>query len=563
MSTPFHHKLRAGIVGFAGRGGTYKAALEACGATLSAVCDANADALNSASAELPATVRRYTDYTEMLESGSIDAVIVATPQQLHAEHSIAALKRGISVLSEVPAAVSLAESERLAKAVHETPSGTIYRIAENYIYWRQNLLVRELVRRGLFGQLYYGEGAYIHDVRDLLDKTPWRRKWQMGIDGNTYPTHSLGPLLQWFGPKERVVSVSCAGSGYHHQDKEGRDLHQDTSMMLCKTTSGALLTIRLDLVSDRPSSAHYRLQGTTGAYESSDATGEPDRIWLREFGDTPEWHDLATQNDSYLPAALRVSPEAAKSAGHGGGDFYVVHDFLRALGAAQTGVPVPEDTITLGVHEALDMTLPGLISQQSIAQNGVWLPVPDSRSWINAGPETVRAAPQLEMLFPETAIISESATLPQGYVLRQFQDADETSYRTLMDLAGFGVWDSAHLNGVRRRLVPGGFFVVEHTETRQIVATAQSAHGPTERHPEGGELGWVAAHPAHRGKRLGQIVCASATRRLRDAEYRHIYLSTDDFRLPAIAIYLALGYSPSLYTEGMAERWARVRQQIR
>ncbi|MBC8103372.1 MAG: GNAT family N-acetyltransferase [Cytophagales bacterium] len=44
--------------------------------------------------------------------------------------------------------------------------------------------------------------------------------------------------------------------------------------------------------------------------------------------------------------------------------------------------------------------------------------------------------------------------------------------------------------------------------TGQIVATAQATHAPTERHPEGGEIGWVAAHPEHRGKGLGRAVSA-------------------------------------------------------
>jgi len=48
-------------------------------------------------------------------------------------------------------------------------------------------------------------------------------------------------------------------------------------------------------------------------------------------------------------------------------------DFLNAI----TGrAPCP-----IGIHEAMDMTLPGLVSQQSIAEGGRWLPVPDSREW--------------------------------------------------------------------------------------------------------------------------------------------------------------------------------------
>ncbi|MES2459581.1 MAG: hypothetical protein V4671_03300, partial [Armatimonadota bacterium] len=107
-----------------------------------------------------------------------------------------------------------------------------------------------------------------------------------------------------------------------------------------------------------------------------------------DFGDKPEWRDLATLEEDYFPSDLRTIPEAAKTAGHGGGVFYVVRDFIRALETAKTGAPLLEDTITLGIHEALDMTLPGLVSQQSIAQSGAWLPVPDSRSWVNTGPVT-------------------------------------------------------------------------------------------------------------------------------------------------------------------------------
>jgi len=36
---------------------------------------------------------------------------------------------------------------------------------------------------------------------------------------------------------------------------------------------------------------------------------------------------------------------------------------------------------TIGIHKAMNMTLPGLISQASIRQGGVWLDVPDSRKW--------------------------------------------------------------------------------------------------------------------------------------------------------------------------------------
>jgi hypothetical protein len=48
-------------------------------------------------------------------------------------------------------------------------------------------------------------------------------------------------------------------------------------------------------------------------------------------------------------------------------------DFITAI---QSGVQSP-----IGIHEAMDMTLPGLVSQISIQQGGQWLDVPNSRDW--------------------------------------------------------------------------------------------------------------------------------------------------------------------------------------
>jgi len=64
----------------------------------------------------------------------------------------------------------------------------------------------------------------------------------------------------------------------------------------------------------------------------------------------------------------------AEKAGHGGGDYFEILDFVyAALGRR----PCP-----IGIHEAMDMTLPSLVSQQSIVEGGRWLDVPDSRSWV-------------------------------------------------------------------------------------------------------------------------------------------------------------------------------------
>jgi predicted dehydrogenase len=254
-------------------------------------------------------------------------------------------------------------------------------MAENCVYMRPNVLVRALVRRGLFGEVYYAEGEYLHELKGLNEITRWRRRWQTGIDGITYGTHSLGPILGWM-PGDRVVRVCCEGSGHHYLDPRGdRYENQDSCVMLAKTARGALIKIRVDMLSERPhATTNYSLQGTKGCYESARSAGERHKVWLADLsadanacGDANAWIDLADLEEEYMPEMWRNPPEAALRAGHGGGDYLQVLDFVRSI---VDGLPCP-----IGIHEAMDMTLPGLISQASIAAGGVWMEVPDSRAW--------------------------------------------------------------------------------------------------------------------------------------------------------------------------------------
>ena len=226
-------------------------------------------------------------------------------------------------------------------------------------------------------------------------------------------------------------------------------------------------------------------------------------------------------------------------------------DFLAAARGEQ---PSPLD-----IHAAMDMTLPGLVSQQSIAQKGAWLDVPDSRAWVGQPLPTG----QLQMvLSAEAQAGRDLPPVPSGYRLRQYRAEDEAGYYALMARAGFDGWTAERMRQVLPTVLPVGFFVVEHLASGQVAASALAQHVPTELHPFGGQLGWVAADPDHRGRKLGTLATAAATRRLIEAGYQRIYLLTDDFRLPAIRIYLALGYTPLYHIPDMQERWQVVMRRL-
>ncbi len=363
-------QIRFGVVGVCGgygRGSHMIASLNSVPPVkVVAICDIDKARLDKANESL-GVEQVYYNYDEMLDKANLDAVFIATPMNLHAPQSIAALKRGVHVLCEVTAAVSLQECKDLVAACKT--SKAVYMMAENYNYNSPVMAVQEMVKRGLFGTPYYAEGGYLADCKGLAELTPWRRKWQVGINGITYVTHNLGPILLWM-PGERVVSVCCSGAGHHYRDPRGMAYEAEaSSTMMAKTTSGNQIVIRSDFLSTRPGGGvYYTLQGTEGSYEC--LPGLAHRIWLRSKSQEPQWLDMKDVEPEFLPDRWK---DAVAKGMNVSADYFQTVDFVNAiLGKALNPI---------GVHESLDLTIPGLVSQLSIAEGGRWMTVPDSRMW--------------------------------------------------------------------------------------------------------------------------------------------------------------------------------------
>lgn len=170
---------------------------------------------------------------------------------------------------------------------------------------------------------------------------------------------------------------------------------------------------------------------------------------------------------------------------------------------------------------------------------------------------------QLQMIWPAYLLGAPPAPrLPAGYHLRGYRAGDEPRFCELMALAGWPGWDAERLRPWLARIIPGGWMLAVHTASETIVATAMALHDHSDQHPFGGELGWVAADPAHHGWGLGQAVSAAVTARLIAAGYRNIHLYTEHWRLAALKSYLRLGYAPLLHTPAMPARWEAICAQL-
>jgi len=341
-----------------------------------ALCDLNEELLKEQAAKynIPKTYRVFED---MLET-DIDAVVIATPMQCHVPQALLALEAGKHVLSEVTAGVTMDELWWLIEWVEKYKK--VYMMAENYCYIPENQVIENMVDKGLFGEVYFGEGEYIHDIKNLITynygmqhsgKTSWRRFWQLGKRGAFYPTHSLGPVMKWF-KGDYIKSVSCFGTGWYTAPELRQD---DTTITICQLESGKMIKLRIDCISNRPHNMnYYSLQGTKGCYEAARGLGDVPKIWIsgmEEKRGEVKWRPLTDFYDEYMPERYKNATEEQKAAGHWGADYFIVKDFIDSI---KTGTKPPID-----VYDACEWTAVGLLSELSVMNGGKTIDMPNFR----------------------------------------------------------------------------------------------------------------------------------------------------------------------------------------
>ncbi|AIY01130.1 dehydrogenase [Arthrobacter sp. PAMC 25486] len=202
------------------------------GAELVAVCDTDPGRL--AAVSQTHAVPGYSDVAALLDEVRPDVVHVCTPHNQHADPAIAALERGINVISEKPLASTMADGERLAAAA-AVSSARIGVCFQN----RYNQSVRAMAERlasGEFGEVLGGSGTVMWNrSADYYLNRPWRGCWEGGGGGllMNQAIHTLD-LLQWM--LGDVTSVS--GHAATHALGDTIDV-EDTAELVLTHANGA------------------------------------------------------------------------------------------------------------------------------------------------------------------------------------------------------------------------------------------------------------------------------------------------------------------------------------
>lgn len=381
--------VRLAVIGTGGRGtGLLRTLIKHPGVKIPALCDIkqpNLDrALGIVEKELGKRPEGYLKgpyyYRRMLERDDLDGVLVTTPAVLHAEMAVDTMLAGKHVATEVPGAYTLEECWKLVDTKEKTSKR--YMLCENYTYNQVRMMVMNMAHAGVFGKTFYAECSYIHDCRNLRFSSDGSLTWrgQMKVDnfGNLYPTHSLGPISKWMDINrgDRFTSLVSMMSeplvlNKYAAKRFGKDSPQarikfkagDHSVTLLKTANGRLITVYYDSDSPRPASIFYLIQGTKGVYDSRRG------IYIEGKSPGHSWESTGKYQKEYEHESWKKHGQIAKKAGHGGGDYFVMKDFLEM-------VRYDRDP-WIDVYDSASWSALVELSQRSILKGGGSIEFPD------------------------------------------------------------------------------------------------------------------------------------------------------------------------------------------
>jgi predicted dehydrogenase len=391
FSVPRIDRVRVGFIGVGNQGSSHVGNfLGIPGAEVKAICDLvpakvkkMQDACVKAGAPAP---QGYSDGPEAwrrLCDSDLDLVFVATPWELHAVMCIEAMKKGKHAATEVPMAVTVDECWQMIETAEKTRRHCV--MMENCCYDRTEMMILNMVRQNVLGELLHAECGYLHDLRPMkLSPTFYEGRWRIEHsikrNGDLYPTHGLGPVSQWLDVNrgnryEYLVSMSSPSRGLNEWAKEhiGPDSPEakqqyalgDVVNTILRTARGQTVLVTHDTNSPRPYSRRILLQGTKGLVQKYPL----EQIHIEGLSEAHRWEELKKYREKYEHPVWRSLEERSKDAGHGGMDY--IEDY-RLVQCLCEGVPMDMDVYDGAVWSAVSE-----LSEQSIAGRGRSVDMPD------------------------------------------------------------------------------------------------------------------------------------------------------------------------------------------
>jgi hypothetical protein len=390
IDVPFEKRNpRIAMIGVGGRGTSLLGNVLAADGQVVAVCDIVSQKAEHAASMVVAAGQKkpklYTkgphDFETMLGTSDIDLVVVATPWNWHAEQAIFAMKHGKDVAIEVPGVTSIDDCWKIVRTSEETRRHCV--ILENCCYGYNETLILRMTHAGLFGDLLYGEGAYLHDLRAILFSDSgeglWRRDEHTKRNGNLYPSHGLGPVANYMGVQRGdrfgyIVSMSSPERSldeYRKQHLQPGDprlsekyVTGDMNTSLIKTVNGLTITVKHTVSTPHPYDRINLIAGTKGIFQDY-----PPRIYFDNQNKDEAWGSIDVWKQYAHPLWQREGDMAKKVGGHGGMDYIMLYRLLQCV---RDGLPPDMD-----VYDAAAWSAVAPLSVSSVGRGSEPIEFPD------------------------------------------------------------------------------------------------------------------------------------------------------------------------------------------
>jgi hypothetical protein len=390
FAAPPIETVRVGFVGIGGQGGGHvRNLLRIPGCRITAVCDIRPERTTWAAKQImeaghPAPTE-YTrgprDFERLCATEDLDLVFNATPWEWHAPIMLAAMKNGKHTATEVPAVMTIDDCWAIVESAEKHRRHCV--MMENCNYDRMEMMVFNMVRQGVLGEILHAAGGYLHDLRAIKfadeGEGLWRRAWATKLDGNLYPTHGLGPVANCLdinrGDRfDYLVSMSGpsrglqAWAGEHvpadSPKRKERYVLGDVNVSLIKTARGRTIYVEHCTNLPRPYSRINIVQGTKGIFQ-----GYPNRVYIEGRGREHQWQNAADLLSEYEHPLWKEIAEQAKGAGHGGMDYIEDYRLIKCL---REGQPTDMD-----VYDAAALSAVVGLSVRSVKRRADAVDVPD------------------------------------------------------------------------------------------------------------------------------------------------------------------------------------------
>jgi hypothetical protein len=396
--------IKLGVIGFGHRGlGLLESVmLPREEVQVLAVCDRYEDRRNKAAEAVQKSKGNMplctADYREILAMDEIDAVVVSASWADHVHIAIAAMRAGKYVATEVGGAYSIDECWQLVRTHEET--GIPCMMLENCCYGRDEMMVLNLVKQGLFGEIVHCQGGYRHDLRDEVSYGRENRHYRFANylhrNCENYPTHELGPIAKVLNINRgnrmlTLNSVSSKSVGLHEflMREKGADydmsksdfMQGDVVTTIIKCAHGETIVLTLDTTLPRAYSRGFHVQGTKGMFMEDNRSIFLDGIHNQyDFCWKEQWNNVEQYREQYDHPLWKDYLASGVIGGHDGIDWLVFGAFFDAV---KKGTQTPIDVYDMAAWMSITP-----LSEQSIAMGGAPVAIPDFTNgrWIGREP---------------------------------------------------------------------------------------------------------------------------------------------------------------------------------